>query len=52
MSEATRAREFNLWANALDVDADDALDEALEKYRARIHQSGSASSKTETDFDT
>ncbi|MCO8253766.1 MazG-like family protein [Haladaptatus sp. AB618] len=39
-------------ANALDVDADDALDEALEKYRARIHQSGSASSKTETDFDT
>ncbi|MGA9400547.1 MAG: MazG nucleotide pyrophosphohydrolase domain-containing protein [Haladaptatus sp.] len=39
-------------ANALDVDAGDALDEALEKYRDRIHESGSASSKAETDFDT
>ena len=31
-------------ADSLDIDAGDALDEALEKYEARIDETGSASS--------
>jgi NTP pyrophosphatase (non-canonical NTP hydrolase) len=31
-------------AESLDIDAGDALDEALEKYRSRIEETGSASS--------
>lgn len=31
-------------ADSLDIDADDALDESLAKYRARLDETGSASS--------
>ncbi len=35
-----------LVAESLDIDAGDALDEALEKYEARITDTGNASSET------
>ena len=35
-----------LVAESLEVDAGDALDEALEKYRTRMSETGSASSST------